>query len=115
MFTYSHEEGTSAFTLADDVPAEEKAARQARLMTTQQELVTRRQASRVGQVVDVMVDGPSPEHDWVWHARLEGQAPDIDPVVYLTEAEPELLVPGRKLAVEIVGADEYDLVGRPVG
>jgi ribosomal protein S12 methylthiotransferase len=115
VFTYSHEEGTSAFTLADDVPAEEKAARQARLMTTQQELVTRRQASRVGQVVDVMVDGPSPEHDWVWRARLEGQAPDIDPVVYLTEAEPELLVPGRKLAVEIVGADEYDLVGRPVG
>ena len=115
VFTYSHEEGTSAFTLADDVPAEEKAARQARLMTTQQELVTRRQASRVGQVVDVMVDGPSPEHDWVWRARLEGQAPDIDPVVYLTEAEPELLVPGCRLAVEIVGADKYDLVGRPVG
>lgn len=115
VFTYSHEEGTSAFTLADDVPAEEKAARQARLMTTQQELVTRRQAARVGQVVDVMVDGPSPEHDWVWRARLEGQAPEIDPVVYLTEAEPDLLVPGRRLAVEIVGADEYDLVGRPVG
>lgn len=115
VFTYSHEEGTSAYALVDDVPADEKAARQARLMTTQQALVTRRQAARVGQVVDVMIDGPSPEHDWVWRARLEGQAPEIDPVVYLTEAEPDLLVPGRRLPVEIVGADAYDLVGRPVG
>lgn len=115
VFTYSHEEGTSAYALVDDVPADEKAARQARLMTTQQALVTRRQAARVGQVVDVMIDGPSPEHDWVWRARLEGQAPEIDPVVYLTEAELDLLVPGRRLPVEIVGADAYDLVGRPVG
>ena len=115
VFTYSHEEGTSAYTLVDDVPSEEKTARQARLMTTQQEVVARRQASRVGQVVDVMIDGPSPEHEWVWRARLEGQAPDIDPVVYLTEAEPDLLVPGRRLPVEIVGAEAYDLVGRPVG
>jgi ribosomal protein S12 methylthiotransferase len=115
VFTYSHEEGTSAYALVDDVPADEKTARQARLMTTQQALVTRRQAARVGQVVDVMIDGPSPEHDWVWRARLEGQAPEIDPVVYLTEAEPDLLVPGRRLPVEIVGADAYDLVGRPVG
>lgn len=115
VFTYSHEEGTSAYSLIDDVPADEKAARQARLMTTQQEVVARRQASRVGQVVDVMVDGPSPEHDWVWRARLEGQAPEIDPVVYLTEAEPDLLIPGRRMPVEIVGADAYDLVGRPVG
>lgn len=115
VFTYSHEEGTSAHALVDDVPAEDKAARQARLMTTQQALVTRRQAERVGDVVTVMVDGPSPEHDWVWRARLEGQAPEIDPVVYLTEAEPEFLVPGRRMPVEIVGADAYDLVGRPVG
>lgn len=114
VFTYSHEEGTSAYALVDDVPADEKAARQARLMTTQQALVTRRQAARVGEVVDVMIDGPSPEHDWVWRARLEGQAPEIDPVVYLTEAELDLLVPGRRLPVEIVGADAYDLVGRPV-
>ena len=46
--------------------------------------------------------------------RLAGQAPDIDPLVYLTEADPALLRPGQVLDVEIVGAREYDLIARPL-
>ncbi len=114
VFTYSHEEGTSAFALTDDVPATVKQARQARVMETQKALVARRQLARVGQRARLMVEGPSPAHEWVWRGRLEGQAPDIDPVVYLTDADPDLLVPGRLIDVEIVGADEYDLVARPL-
>ncbi len=114
VFTYSHEEGTSAYALADDVPDEEKSARQARLMSRQRELVAARQASRVGDKVRMMVDGPSPEHEWVFRGRLAGQAPDIDPVVYLTDADPAVLVPGQFLDVEIVGAQDYDLIARPV-
>jgi ribosomal protein S12 methylthiotransferase len=115
VFTYSHEEGTPAFGLPDDVAAEVKDARQARLMEVQKQLVARRQIGRIGQRVPLMVDGPSPAHEWVWRGRLAGQAPEIDPVVYLTDTDPDLLVPGRLLDVEIVGADEYDLVARPVG
>ena len=114
VFTYSHEEGTSAFALTDDVPATVKQARQARVMETQKALVARRQLARVGQRARLMVEGPSPAHEWVWLGRLEGQAPDIDPVVYLTDADPDLLVPGRLIDVQIVGADEYDLVARPL-
>ena len=114
VFTYSHEEGTSAFALPDDVPPEVKDVRQARIMEAQKALVARRQHGRVGQLTAIMVDGPSPAHEWVWRGRLAGQAPEIDPVVYLTDADPELLVPGRLLDVEIVGADEYDLVARPI-
>jgi ribosomal protein S12 methylthiotransferase len=114
VFTYSHEEGTSAFALADDVPAELKEARRARVMQTQKGLVSRRQRGRVGQRARLMVEGPSAALEWVWRGRLPGQAPDIDPVVYLTDADPDLLVPGRLIDVEIVGADEYDLVARPV-
>jgi ribosomal protein S12 methylthiotransferase len=114
VFTYSHEEGTSAFELTDDVPAEVKEARQGRLMETQKGLVARRQLARIGERTRVMVEGPSPAHEWVWRGRLAGQAPEIDPVVYLTEADPALLEPGRLLEVEIVGADEYDLVARPL-
>jgi len=69
---------------------------------------------RVGERARLLVDGPSPEHEWVWRGRLAGQAPDIDPVVYLTDADPDTLVAGRFLDVEIVGADEYDLVARPL-
>jgi hypothetical protein len=61
-----------------------------------------------------MVDGPSPEHELVWRGRLAGQAPDIDPVVYLTDADPASLRPGALLEAEITGARGYDLIGRPV-
>jgi len=114
VFTYSHEEGTTAFALPDDVPDEVKLARQSRLMATQRALVGIRQRTRVGTRVRLMVDGPSPEHEWVWRGRLSGQAPDIDPVVYLTDADPAVLAPGRLLDAEIVGAEEYDLVARPL-
>ena len=60
-----------------------------------------------------MVDGPSPEHELVWRGRLAGQAPDIDPVVYFTDADPDASGPAPLLEAEIVGAREYDLVVRP--
>ena len=83
-------------------------------MGVQRELVARRQRARVGDRARLLVDGPSPEHEWVWRGRLAGQAPDIDPVVYLTDADPDALAPGRFLDVEIVGAEDYDLVARPL-
>jgi ribosomal protein S12 methylthiotransferase len=113
VFTYSHEEGTTAFDLPDDVPAATKHKRRNVLMAEQKRIVARAQKKRVGTSVPVMVDGPSPEHDLVWRGRLAGQAPDIDPVVYFTETAPESLRPGTILQAEIVGAREYDIVVRP--
>ncbi len=114
VFTYSHEEDTSAFDLVDDVPAAEKARRQRRVMALQKKLVTARQKARVGSRTRLLVDGPSPEHEWVFTGRLPGQAPEIDPLVFLTEADPALLRGGQFLDVEIVGAKGYDLVARPL-
>ncbi|HXH05107.1 MAG TPA: 30S ribosomal protein S12 methylthiotransferase RimO [Vicinamibacterales bacterium] len=115
VFTYSHEEGTAAGALADDVPARVKRERRDRLMALQRRLVARRQRTRIGSRLRVLVDGASPEHPLVLQGRHEGQAPEIDPVVYLTDADPEALPPGRMVEVEIVGARGYDLVGRPGG
>jgi ribosomal protein S12 methylthiotransferase len=114
VFTYSHEEGTAAHALPDDVPAPVKARRRDRLMRVQRAIVARRQAERVGERARVMVDGPSPEHPLVVAGRLEGQAPEIDPVVYFTECDPSTLAPGRLVETEIVGARDYDLVVRPL-
>ncbi len=113
VFTYSHEEGTTAHELPDDVPAATKAKRRNTLMAEQKRIVARAQKQRIGTHVQVMVDGPSPEHDLVWRGRLAGQAPDIDPVVYFTEADPDVLRPGAIFQAEIVGSREYDLVVRP--
>ena len=114
VFTYSHEEGTTAHDFADDVPAATKRKRRNALMAEQKRIVARAQKVRVGAQVDVMVDGPSPEHELVWRGRLAGQAPEIDPVVYFTDANPDALRPGALLRAEIVGAREYDLVVRPL-
>ena len=114
VFTYSHEEGTTAYGLADDVPPAVKHARRDALMADQKRIVARAQKRRVGARVSVMVDGPSPEHELVWRGRLPGQAPDIDPVIYFTETDPEVLRPGAILDAEIVEARGYDLVVRPL-
>jgi ribosomal protein S12 methylthiotransferase len=113
VFTYSHEEGTTAYDLVDDVPAATKTRRRNVLMADQKRIVARAQRKRTGTHVQVMVDGPSPEHDLVWRGRLPGQAPEIDPVVYFTDTDPEFLQPGALLQAEIVGSRDYDLLVRP--
>jgi ribosomal protein S12 methylthiotransferase len=113
VFTYSHEEGTTAYGLEDDVPASVKKKRRNRVMAEQKKIVTRAQKARVGSRVQVLVEGPSPEHELVWRGRLAGQAPDIDPMVYLTDVDPDTLRPGLLLEAEIVGSREYDLLARP--
>ena len=114
VFTYSHEEGTSAYDLADDVPARVKGARRSRVMGLQKRLIQQRQRARIGERVRVVVDGPSADHDLVLKGRLSTQAPDIDASVYLTDCDPSSFRPGDFAEVEIVGARGYDLVARPL-
>ena len=115
VFTYSHEEGTSAHELVDDVPAGTKKKRQNALMARQKKIVAARQKRRLGEQARMVVDGPSPEHELVMQGRLPGQAPEIDPVVYLTECDPSAFPRGSFVDVEIVGAEGYDLIARPLG
>ena len=114
VFTYSHEEGTSAHGLEDGVPARVKRQRQAQLMRAQKKIVARAHKARVGRTVRLLIDGPSAEHELVLRARLEGQAPDIDPLVYLTDCDPAELTAGTFIDAEIVGSREYDLLARPL-
>jgi len=114
VFTYSHEEGTSAHSLENDVPERSKQARRRRVMSLQKRGVQQRLRRRVGEGARVLIDGPSGEHDLVVKARLATQAPDIDAAVYLTECDPSRYRAGDFVDVTIVGARDYDLIGRPV-
>jgi ribosomal protein S12 methylthiotransferase len=113
VFTYSHEEGTTAHGLADDVPDRVKQRRRSEVMRLQKGLVRKAQQLRVGQRVRLLVDGPSSEHGLVLRARLEGQAPDIDPVVYLTDCDPSDFSAGQFIQADIVASREYDLLAAP--
>ncbi len=114
VFTYSHEEGTSAHAFDDDVPQKTKAARRARVMRLQKQLVRKRLRSRIGQHTRIVIDGPSADHELVLKGRLATQAPDIDAAVFLTECDPSRYRPGDFAEVELVSAREYDLIARPV-
>jgi hypothetical protein len=61
-----------------------------------------------------MVDGPSADSPLVMTGRTEGQAPDIDSIVVLSHADPDLLTPGRVIRARITGASGYDLVAQPL-
>ena len=114
VFTYSHEEGTSAYGLDDDVPQGMKTKRRDRIMRVQKGLVKARQRGRIGERVRILVDGPASEHELVLKGRLATQAPDIDASIYLTDCDPSIYRPGEFADVEIVGAKDYDLIARPV-
>jgi ribosomal protein S12 methylthiotransferase len=114
VFTYSHEEGTSAFALDNDVPQRVKVRRRNRVMGVQKQLVRQRQRRRIGEHERLLVDGPAGEHDLVLRGRLASQAPDIDASVYLTDCDPSGYRAGDFVEVTLVGARDYDLIARPV-
>jgi ribosomal protein S12 methylthiotransferase len=111
VFPYSHEDGTTAHALADDVPAAVKRRRRDRLMRAQQRVVRARNDSLLGSVVEVLVEGAHPETEHLLTGRTAGQAPEVDGQVLLNDGEAE---PGAFVPVEITETAGYDLVGRIV-
>ena len=96
VFTYSHEEGTSAHDLADDVPAATKKKRQDRLMARQRDLVAARQQARLGERTRLVVDGRSPEHELVVQGPAARPGPGHRPGGLPDRLRP-LRVPERRL------------------
>jgi ribosomal protein S12 methylthiotransferase len=108
VFTYSAEEGTPAAGMPGAVPPEVAEERARLVQETQDRLAWDRQARLVGTVQEVLVDGPSEDPAFPWEGRTPAQAPEIDGVVYLRD---RVLAPGRRVPVEILEVDGYDLVG----
>ncbi|HEX9020867.1 MAG TPA: 30S ribosomal protein S12 methylthiotransferase RimO, partial [Nitrospirota bacterium] len=105
-FTYSPEEGTAAYTLKPRVAAEAAEERLAEIMQTQAKVSLRKNRALIGSRQRVLVDGME---DMALIGRTQGQAPEIDGVVYLSETEAK---PGAFIEVTIIDAKEYDLTGK---
>ena len=110
IFTYSDEEGTTAFEYPNRVPLEVKAERRNILMEFQKEIALRKNQDRVGKVEQVLVEGFDPEN-YLMTGRLASQAPDIDGQVILEKCETD---PGEIIPVCIKQEVDYDLLGEPV-
>ncbi len=104
-FTYSLEPGTPAEKLADHLPEDVKNARRDELMEVQQRIAFEFQESLVGYELDALIDAPVEPGLWV--GRTFADAPEIDGVVYVRG---DNLAAGELVPVEIVAAQEYDLV-----
>ncbi|MBK8097446.1 MAG: 30S ribosomal protein S12 methylthiotransferase RimO [Planctomycetes bacterium] len=109
VFTYSHEEGTPAFAMPDQVPAEVAAARCAELMALQKGVMGTFQRTFVGKTVPVLIDGYDIDAKAVV-GRTHADAPEVDCRVLLAK---DAGAPGDLIDVAITGADDYDLRGDP--
>jgi ribosomal protein S12 methylthiotransferase len=107
-FTYSKEEGTVAGRMENQIPEEIKEARKAKIMELQRGISAQRLKSYVGQVLPVLLEGPSQEHELLWQGRLPFQAPEVDGVVYINDGSLEA---GQIKSVMITESHDYDLVG----
>jgi ribosomal protein S12 methylthiotransferase len=112
VFAYSDEEGTPAFDLPFKVDAKTAKQRRARLMKEQAKISKRKNQQKIGKTFRVLFEGNSPESDLLWHARLEGQAQEIDGYILINDA-PDDFVPriGEFYNVKITEAHNYDLIG----
>jgi ribosomal protein S12 methylthiotransferase len=111
VFTYSHEEGTVAFSRQDDVAEELKQERRERLMACQQAIAFEQNAGLLGSEVEVLVEGPHPETEHLLVGRMSTQALDVDGQVWINDG---VASPGEFVLVELTEVAGYDLVGRVV-
>jgi ribosomal protein S12 methylthiotransferase len=109
IFTYSHEEQTSAFDLVDDVPADEKEARAQEIMELQQEISLEKNEEKVGKTLKVMVDK---KESGRYLGRTEFDSVEVDNEVIINSKK--TLQPGEFVQVRITKAFDYDLEGEVI-
>jgi len=112
VFLYSDEEGTPAAALGRKLDRSVMEERRAELLGIQEAIALKQSRRKIGHTIEVLVEGASEETDLLLEARHEGQAPEIDGVVYLNEGGANV---GDFVKAQITDAAAYDLVGRIVG
>lgn len=110
VFTYFQEDGTPAALLENQVDEKVKVARQKELMKLQAKISRNKLKAKVGSIVPVLVEGKSEESELLLKGRTDRQAPDVDGVVYISDA-PEDVKIGQIRQLKVTQAGDYDLVG----
>jgi tRNA-2-methylthio-N6-dimethylallyladenosine synthase len=106
IFKYSPREGTRAAGLPDDVSDEVKANRNQRLLAIQESVARARNAKRVGETLEVMIEGPSKRDAGRWTCRTRGNEIVVVPIADAPDARP-----GHVCTVRIASATALTLLG----
>ncbi|MDZ4756817.1 MAG: 30S ribosomal protein S12 methylthiotransferase RimO [Bacteroidota bacterium] len=107
VFTYSHEDGTHAHAMADDIPKETKEARAAEVMELQQEISTEINQNKVGKSLKVLFDRMEGLY---FVGRSEYDSPEVDNEI-LVNAENNYIRIGDFANIKITHTDSFDLYG----
>jgi ribosomal protein S12 methylthiotransferase len=107
VFTYSHEEDTTAFWLKDKSPAGVKEKRAAEIMKIQEEISLELNNRKINKFFKVIIDRK--EGDF-FIGRTEIDSPEIDNEVLLPVSDNNLTI-GNFYTVKIISADNFDLYG----
>jgi ribosomal protein S12 methylthiotransferase len=106
IFTYSHEEGTSAHDLTDDVPAEEKERRAQEIMEVQQEISYELNQEKIGKTFKTIIDKKEAGR-YLGRTEFDSVEVDNEVVIHSTKKLPI----GEFVNVKITKAYDYDLEG----
>lgn len=106
IFSYSHEENTSAYDLADIISAEEKQRRAQDIMEVQQEISLEKNQEKVGNTYKVIIDKKEAGR---YIGRTEFDSVEVDNEVVINTKQK--LQPGTFVNVKISKAYDYDLEG----
>ena len=114
-FSYSDQEGATAFSLDEKLSPREIERRRKHLMQIQKGISRRKKKAMRGQEFDVLLEGPSEESDLLLEARSAMHAPEIDGKLYIADV-PEGLLPsaGEFYRCQVTETHDYDLVARIV-
>ena len=107
VFLYSAEEGTPSASQAEAVAPELAQERQRRLLSLQRSISRRKLRALVGRTLQVLVDGVSPESEWVLEGRHPGQAPEVDGMLVLVNGTARS---GELREARVTASGDYDLV-----
>jgi ribosomal protein S12 methylthiotransferase len=112
-FAYSAVDGAKANALPDQVPEQVKQERLSRFMAVQERISSAKLERKVGSKQTVLIDELTVDSNdnIVALGRTKADAPEIDGIVYVQDAEG--LQPGDFVEVQIVAVDGHDLVGGP--
>src|ERR1700730_14291429 len=111
VFSYSDEDSSTSFHLDAKVDGRTIYHRKRKLMALQRRISKARNRNMVGREVDVLIEGPSPDTDLLWQARLSTQAPEIDGFCYVNDFAGMPPQHGEIRRMRITEAHDYDLIG----
>lgn len=109
IFSYSHEENTTAHKLEDNIPEEIKEQRAQEIMAVQQEISYQKNQEKIDKTFKVIVDKKEAGR---YLGRTEFDSVEVDNEVIIRSSNK--LIPGDFVNVKITSAYDYDLEGEVV-